>query len=46
MQLVCCRYEEKAQKRQEQHEQRSKLARAEGTAEAEVGAREIGRAHV
>lgn len=39
MQLVFCRYEEKAKKHQEQHEQRSKLASAEGTTEADLSAR-------
>lgn len=39
MRRVFCRYEEKAKKHQEHHEQRSRLACAEGTAEAELSAR-------
>lgn len=38
MQLVFCRYEEKAKKQQQHHEQRSKLA-WEGSAEADLSAR-------
>lgn len=39
MQLVLCRFEEKAKNQREHHEQRSKLASAEGATESDLAAR-------